>query len=102
MSGHFVQGHIDTTGKISKINFIGKSWFINFRIDKKYMKYLISKGSIAINGVSLTVSKILKNGLQTVIIPHTLKSTNLIGLKEKSVVNIEFDIFGKYIKSKFK
>ena len=99
ISGHFVQGHVDTTSIIKKLDAIGKSWFINFRLSKKYKKYLIQKGSIAINGVSLTISKILRDGFQTVVIPQTLKLTNLIYLKEKDVVNVEFDIFGKYIKS---
>ena len=102
ISGHFVLGHVDTISKITKINFIGKTWFINFKLEKKFMKYLIYKGSISINGVSLTISKILTNGFQVVIIPHTLKLTNLINLKENDKVNIEFDILGKYIKSKFK
>jgi len=99
ISGHFVQGHVDTTGIIKKLDIIGRSWFINFKLLKKYKKYLIQKGSITINGVSLTISKILKDGFQTVVIPQTLKLTNLICLKEKDVVNVEFDILGKYIKS---
>ena len=102
ISGHFVQGHVDTTGTIKKIDFVGKSWFVNFKLPKKYKKYLIQKGSITINGVSLTISKILKNGFQIVIIPQTLKLTNLMDLKEKDVVNIEFDVLGKYIKKFFK
>ena len=99
ISGHFIQGHIDTTSTIKKIDFVGKSWFINFKLEKKYQKYLILKGSITINGVSLTISKILKDGFQIVIIPHTLKLTNLMYLNEKNVVNVEFDVLGKYIKS---
>ena len=99
LSGHFVQGHVDTTSKISDIILIGKSWFVNFKLEKKYKKYLIEKGSITINGVSLTISKIMNNGFQIVIIPHTLKLTNLINLKKKDVVNVEFDVLGKYIKS---
>tara|TARA_Y100000590_G_C15442162_1_gene909283 strand:- start:303 stop:887 length:585 start_codon:yes stop_codon:yes gene_type:complete len=99
ISGHFVQGHVDTTGIIKSIDFIGKSWFIDFKLEKKYKKYLIEKGSITINGVSLTISKILNDGFQVVIIPQTLKLTNLVHLKKKSVVNIEFDVLGKYIKS---
>ena len=99
VSGHFVQGHVDTTSAIKKIDFVGKSCLISFKLAKKYMRYLIQKGSIAINGVSLTISKILKDGFQIVIIPHTLKHTNLMYLKEKDVVNIEFDVLGKYIKS---
>ena len=98
ISGHFVQGHVDTTSTVKKINFVGKSWFVNFKLAKKYKKYLIQKGSITIDGISLTISKILIDGFQIVIIPHTLKLTNLMYLKEKDVVNIEFDILGKYIK----
>tara|TARA_B100000470_G_scaffold36482_1_gene25640 strand:- start:203 stop:700 length:498 start_codon:yes stop_codon:yes gene_type:complete len=99
ISGHFVQGHVDTTCSIEKIHFIGKSWLINFKLLKKYKKYLVSKGSITINGVSLTISKILKYGFQISVIPQTLRLTNLIYLKKKNLVNVEFDILGKYIKS---
>ena len=102
ISGHFVQGHVDTTSIIKKINFIGKSWFISFKLSRKYNKYIIQKGSIAINGVSLTVSKILDDGFQVVVIPQTLKLTNLIHLKEKDVVNVEFDVLGKYINKSLK
>ena len=99
VSGHFVQGHIDTTSQITKIDLIGKSWFMNFKVSKKYYRYLIPKASITVNGVSLTVSKILKDGFQIVVVPQTLKFTNIIQLKEKDIVNIEFDILAKYIKS---
>ena len=99
ISGHFVQGHVDTTAMIKKLDIIGKSWFIDYKLLKKYKKYLVQKGSITINGVSLTISKILKDGFQTVVIPQTLKLTNLIYLKKRDGVNVEFDILGKYIKS---
>ena len=102
ISGHFVLGHVDTTSLIRRIDIIGKSWFINFKLLKKYNKYLVQKGSITINGVSLTISKILRDGFQVVVIPQTLKLTNLIYLKEKDVVNVEFDVLGKYIKSLLK
>ncbi len=99
VSGHFVQGHVDMTAKVYRIIYVGKSWLINFGLLKKYKKFLIYKGSISINGVSLTISKILKNGFQISIIPHTLKLTNLVNLKVKDTVNIEFDVLGKYIKN---
>ena len=99
ISGHFVQGHVDTTCEVINIDLVGKSWLISFKLAKKYKKYVISKGSITINGVSLTVSKITKNGFQIVIIPKTLKLTNLIYLKKKDFVNVEFDVLGKYIRS---
>lgn len=99
ISGHFVQGHVDITSSIKKILFIGKSWLINFKLLERYKKYLVPKGSITINGVSLTITKILRFGFQISIIPQTLKLTNLIYLKERDLVNVEFDILGKYIKS---
>ena len=78
---------------------VKKSWLINFGLLNKYKKFLIYKGSISINGVSFTISKILKNGFQISIVPHTLKLTNLVDLKVRDPVNIEFDIIGKYIKN---
>ena len=99
MSGHFVQGHVDTVCKIKKINCIGKSWLITFYLLKKHNNYLVEKGSITINGVSLTISKILKDSFQISIVPHTLKLTNLINLREKDMVNVEFDVLSKYIKN---
>jgi len=99
ISGHFVQGHIDTTAIVSTIKNIGKTWLISFYIPKKFRKLIIYKGSITINGVSLTISKITKKGFQISVIPKTLNLTNLINLKKNDVVNIEFDMVGKYIKS---
>ena len=97
LSGHFVQGHVDATLKIKKIVFIGKSWLLVINLPTKYKNYLVQKGSVTINGVSLTVAKILKNHFHISIIPHTLKLTNLVKLKKKDQVNIEFDIFSKYL-----
>ena len=99
ISGHFVQGHIDTMARVKKIKLLGKAWYIDFSIEKKFKKYLINKGSIAVNGVSLTIAKVKKNIYQVVVIPHSLKLTNLIKLQEKDLVNIEFDILLKYIKN---
>ena len=99
ISGHFVQGHVDTTAIVNKIEQIGKSWLISFHISKRFRKFTIYKGSITINGVSLTIAKIINKGFQISIIPKTLKLTNLIQIKKKDFVNIEFDMVGKYIKS---
>jgi riboflavin synthase len=99
ISGHFVQGHVDITSEVDKIVHIGKSWLISFKLLNKYKKYLVEKGSVAINGVSLTVVKIIKDNFLISIVPHTLKLTNLVDLKVKDTVNIEFDVLGKYIKS---
>ena len=102
LSGHFVQGHIDTTSKIREIKHSGKSWIINFSLKKKYMKNLVPKGSISINGVSLTIANLNKFGFQITLVPKTLRLTNLIYLKKGDTVNIEFDIIGKYIKKYIK
>jgi len=99
ISGHFIQGHVDTTARVKKIKLFGKSWYIDFSLKKKFKKYLINKGSIAVNGVSLTIAKVKQNVFQVVVIPHSLKLTNLIKLQEKDLVNIEFDILLKYIKN---
>ena len=98
ISGHFVQGHIDTTALVVKIVKVGKSIVIKFIINKKFNQYIVYKGSITINGISLTVSKIIKNGFEVSIVPHTLKLTDLRNLKKNKLVNVEFDILGKYIK----
>ena len=97
ISGHYVQGHVDTTGLVSKINIFDKTWVVTFKVPKIYKKFLIEKGSISINGVSLTISTIKKNSFNVSIIPYTLKLTNLVKLKKNDIVNIEFDIFGKYL-----
>ncbi len=98
ISGNYTQGHVDTTAKIKKINFIDSSWKLRLEIkNKKLKKFLVEKASICINGVSLTISKITKNYFELNIIPHTLKLTNLKNLKKGDLVNVELDIFGKYI-----
>ena len=102
LSGHFVQGHVDTTSKIKEIKRYDKSWVVSFALAKNYMKNLVPKGSIAINGVSLTIAKLDKFGFKITLIPKTLKLTNLIHLKKGDLVNIEFDIISKYIKKYIK
>ena len=97
ISGHYIQGHVDTTSLVKKIQVIDKSWTINLSLNKKFEKLIVDKGSISVNGVSLTISKVKKNGFEITIIPHTLKLTNLVHLTKGDLVNIEFDIFNKYL-----
>jgi len=98
ISGHYVQGHVDTTASIVNIKIIDKTWLIKLTLkNKKLYKSLIEKASITINGVSLTISKVHKKYFEINVIPHTLKLTNLRKLKSGSVVNVELDIFSKYI-----
>jgi riboflavin synthase len=98
ISGHFTQGHVDTVAKIQNIRFFDKTWLIRLQIkDKKLRKFLVEKASISIDGVSLTISKVNNNYFEINVIPHTLKLTNLKNLKLKDIVNVELDIFSKYI-----
>ena len=101
ISGHICQGHVDTTGKISFIKKIDKSYLYDFEVIKKERKNLIKKASICINGISLTISKITKKGFQVWVIPHTFRLTNLSTVKKNSLVNIEIDILSKYVKNYF-
>jgi len=101
IGGHIVQGHVDTTLKvISILNYKSTSWEIFFNVPKKFKKFLIERGSISINGISLTIAKILKNKFKVVIIPHTLKNTNLLDLKTNDYVNVEFDLITKTLLNK--
>ena len=98
ISGHFTQGHVDTTAKVKKILLVDNSWILKLEFkNKKLIKYLEEKASISINGVSLTISKISNKNIILNIIPHTLKLTNLKNLRLNDTVNVELDIFGKYI-----
>ena len=98
ISGHFSQGHVDTVAKVKTIIIKDKAWIVRFQIhDKKFSKFIVDKASITINGVSLTVSKVSDNFFEINIIPHSLKLTNLKNLKINDVVNVELDIFSKYI-----
>ena len=101
ISGHICQGHVDCTGKISSIKKIDKSYLLDFNISVKNRKNLIEKASISINGISLTISKITPKGFQVWAIPHTLKLTNLLKIKKNDLVNIEIDIFSKYVRNYF-
>ena len=98
ISGHFTQGHVDSVAKIQKVKILDKTWIISFQIlNKSLAKFLLEKASISINGVSLTISKVLEQSFEINVIPHTLKLTNLQNLKNNSLVNVELDIFSKYI-----
>ena len=98
ISGHICQGHVDYVSQVKKIKLIDKSYQMEFSANRKQKKSLIEKASILINGVSLTISKITKNGFEVWIIPHTYKLTNLSKLKKNSMANIEIDILSKYVK----
>lgn len=95
--GHIVQGHVDTTGYVSSIKPLGSHTEFGIAIPQDYLDYVIEKGSIAIDGISLTINYIKENQLVLNIIPHTLQNTNLKFKKVGDEVNLEFDILGKYV-----
>lgn len=95
--GHIVQGHVDTVGYISSIKPTGEHTEFLIEIPFDYVDYVIEKGSIAVDGISLTINYIDKNRVKLNIIPHTFKNTNLMYRKTGDSVNLEFDIVGKYV-----
>ena len=111
IGGHQVMGHVDTTGKISSIIFTKNNCEVEIKCDKKWIKYIIQKGWIAIDGISLTVVNVFKEGFSICLIPETIKRTIFSNRKMDDIVNLEFDysvktivntierIFPKFIKN---
>ena len=99
ISGHYIQGHVDTTSKVISIKIIDKSWIVNFNLSRKYHKFIVEKGSIALNGVSLTIAEKLVETFSIAIIPHTTELTTFGTLSIGDSVNVEVDILGKYIEN---
>ena len=97
LDGHIVQGHVDQTGFCSGIDFRQGSWFFDFEYDQHQKNITIEKGSICVNGVSLTVVKSNLNKFSVAIIPYTYDHTNFHQIQKGDAVNIEFDMIGKYI-----
>ncbi|WP_457749866.1 riboflavin synthase [Sulfurimonas sp.] len=95
--GHIVQGHIDTIGTIKEIKNNGNSYDVFIEVDKKYIPFIVPKGSITIDGVSLTVNDVNENSFRLTIIPHTMKETLFKNYRKGSRVNIETDMFARYV-----
>ena len=95
--GHFVTGHIDGTGKISRWEKAGADHVLDIAAPENVMRYVIEKGSIAIDGISLTVAAVSRKSFRVWIIPHTFEVTNLRGRKVGEMVNLEADMLGKYV-----
>ncbi len=98
LDGHIVQGHVDCTAQCAKIENEKGSWVFSFEYDNSEFR-TVEKGSITVNGVSLTVVDSRKNGFNVAIIPYTFENTNFKSIVVGSVVNLEFDIIGKYVKN---
>ena len=95
--GHIVSGHIDGTGTVKSLKKEDNAVWVTIEVDRKLIKYIIEKGSVAIDGISLTVAVVTDTTFSVSIIPHTAKETILLTKKENDIVNIENDIIGKYV-----
>ena len=98
LDGHIVQGHVDQTATCTAIKEADGSWYFTFSYDPALSNITIEKGSITVNGVSLTVVNSKKNEFSVAIIPYTYEHTTFYSFKVGSVVNLEFDVIGKYVK----
>ena len=98
LDGHFVQGHVDATGTVMAVEQEETDWLYTIRFDPEYASYLIPVGSIAIDGISLTVARLGDDTLTVAIIPHTYRETNVsTAWTDGAAVNLEFDLIGKYV-----
>ena len=102
--GHIVQGHVDGVGKLISLDRIADSeiWWLQIELPEEVEKYTVYKGSISIEGISLTVAKLEKNRCTIAIIPHTVESTNLPSLKSGDALNLEADLIAKYVEKMMK
>ncbi|MBN1398844.1 MAG: riboflavin synthase [Bacteroidetes bacterium] len=101
LGGHFVLGHVDGIGKVTSVKTLESSWIFWIRVPKKFAHHLIPVGSIAVNGVSLTMADVKSNSFAVSIIPHTMEVTTFNLFKPGTMVNLEFDVLGKYIERLF-
>lgn len=97
LDGHIVQGHVDTKGKCIRREDFNQNWLFTFSFPEEFAHLVIEKGSIAVNGTSLTCFNVTENSFQVTIIPYTYEHTSIQQVVEGSEVNLEFDILGKYI-----
>lgn len=97
LDGHIVQGHVDTTGLCTERNDLNGSWEYTFQFPEKYASLIIEKGSISLNGISLTIFNVSIDTFTVAVIPYTYEHTNLQQAEKGTTVNIEFDMIGKYV-----
>jgi riboflavin synthase len=97
LDGHMVQGHVDQTARCTEVTEANGSWYFTFTYDPSSKNITVEKGSVTVNGVSLTVVNSQKGSFQVAIIPYTYEHTNFHQIKVGTIVNLEFDIIGKYI-----
>jgi len=97
LDGHLVQGHVDTTGKVAEVRKVKKSKVLKVRVAKRFMKFIAEKGSVALDGISLTVVDTGADWFTVSLVSFTLDNTNLGDIKESDIINIETDIIAKYV-----
>jgi riboflavin synthase len=102
LGGHFVQGHVDAVGRIERMVPEGENWWLAVRVPDNLRRYVAEKGSLAVDGISLTVARWLDGVAEFAIIPHTYRNTNLRQLNAGDAVNLECDILAKYVESLLK
>lgn len=97
LGGHFVSGHVDAVGTVRRIEPMGKNVFLQVAVPPEFLRYVVYKGSITVDGISLTVAEVNEDSLSVWLIPHTLEVTNLREKKAGDLVNLEFDLLAKYV-----
>ncbi len=97
LDGHIVQGHVDCTGECTEVIAKDGSWEYSFRFPEEFAAFIIEKGSVTVNGISLTCFNVTDNRFMVAIIPYTFEHTNMSSLKQGDKVNIEWDVVGKYV-----
>ncbi len=97
LGGHFVSGHIDVRSKVEVFEQKGKNFYLKVAVPKEFSKYVVYKGSVAIDGISLTIAEANADSLAVWLIPHTLEVTNLSDCEAGKYVNLEFDLLAKYV-----
>lgn len=97
LGGHLVQGHVDTVGRVEALQKQSDSWLFQISFPDEFQPYIIPVGSIAIDGISLTVAEVFDHAFRVAIIPYTFEHTTLVNKNEGDFVNLEFDLIGKYI-----
>jgi riboflavin synthase len=99
IDGHFVFGHVDEVSTVESIEELAQTKILHFSLSEEGMRFVVKKGSIAINGVSLTINGVTDDGFEVMIIPHTLEKTTFSGFKKGTRVNIEYDMLARYVQN---
>lgn len=99
LGGHYVQGHVDCVGRILRLDRAGQGYDLEVEIPREGMKYIVEKGSVALSGISLTVSRVMERSITVALIPHTFSVTCLKNKTIGSTLNVEYDIIAKYVEN---